>query len=249
MSRPQQRAKRNAKPAAAVVRTRLRAGIVDGEHEYVGRPGLNPALAALVAADVLRPEQRILDVGCGRGGDLIALAKLGFGRLTGIDHNRRSIASAKRRKGARGIDWRLAPLTALLDEPEASYDVVLSSFLVNNLPDDEVDEHLAWLARLLPQGGVLVVQSKASASAPEGRGRGGVRSPCFAWGKPALTWFPEYRDERRGDRWVWTKGAVPGFVQVGRRNGRAAPTIRASEAGAASAAPAKRARNGRGGAA
>ena len=205
-----------------MVRTRLHAGIVDGKHEYVGRPGISPALAALVAAEVLRPEHRILDVGCGRGGDLLALEHLGFRDLVGIDHNRRSIASAKRRKGARGIDFRLAPMTALLEEPASSYDFVLTSFVVNNLPDDDVAEHLAWIARVVRKHGGVVVQSKCAANAPEAHGKGGVRSPYFAFGTPVLTWFPEYRDVRRGARWVWTKSAVSGFVQLGRRNAHAA---------------------------
>lgn len=216
-----------------MVRTRLRAGIVEGEHEYVGRPGLSPALAALVAAGVLEPHHRILDVGCGRGGDLLALARLGFRDLVGIDHNKRSIQGARRRKGAEHVEFRLAPMTALLDEPQASYDLVLSSFVVNNLPEGEVHEHLAWVARVVRRGGGVVVQSKCNPTSRETRGEGGVASPYFSWGRPVHTWFPEYRDVRRGERWVWEKGAVSGFVQLGRRNGRAAKSVRVSAAGSA----------------
>lgn len=220
-----------------MVRTHLRAGIVDGKREYVGRPGLSPALAALVAGGILEKKHRILDVGCGRGGDLLSLARMGFRDLVGIDHHRASIRGARRRKGASHVDFRLAPMTAIHDMPRASFDRVLTSFVVNNLPDDDVEEHLAWIARVLPKDGGVIVQSKCGPTAPESRGRGGVASPYFTFGVPVQTWFPEYEPERRGDRWRWTKGAVSGFVQVGRRNGRAY--------GGGSEASARRSRNAR----
>ena len=196
------------------MRSSLHAPIYRGRHEYVGRPGMSPALAALVAAGLLRREHRVLDVGCGRGEDLMGLVRLGFRDLVGLDRHARSIAAARRRVGAQHVEWRLATLDALPGMPARSFDWVLDTFLVNNLPRDDVAEYLHRLASLLPPGGGLVLHSKAGARSAEARGRGGLHSPFFTrQGPPAFATFAEW--DPRGK-----PSYATGFVQVMRRNAR-----------------------------
>lgn len=198
------------------VRSSLHAPLYGGRYEYVGRPGPSPALAAIVAAGLLRREHRVLDVGCGRADDLLALARLGFRHLVGIDHNPMSIRHARRRKGAERIDLRLATLDALQDEPPRSYDWILDTFLVNNLRHGETRAYLQRLARLLPKDGGLLMHHKAGARSPEATGRGGVRSPYFTpQGPPVLAPFAEWGPDG-APSYAW------GFVQVFRRNAKAA---------------------------
>lgn len=201
------------------MRSHLHAPIYRGGSQYVGRPGMSPAIAALVALEALRPEHRILDVGCGRGDDLLGLARLGFRRLVGIDHNARSIRAARRRVGASAVDFRLGTLDDLPSLPAASFDRVLDTFLVNNLREDGVAEYLERVARRLPPGGLFFVHGKAGARAPEASGRGGLRSPHFDAGPVAMAAFAE-RDPDGGPSFA------TGYVQRLVRNAR--PTPRAA---------------------
>lgn len=206
------------------VRSSLDAPLLDEPRDYVGRPGISPALAALVSAGLLCPDHRVLDVGCGRGTDLLALARLGFRRLEGLDHNAASLRVAKRRErdarqgrqGGQGrqatpwIAWHWATLDKLLEFSPASFDWIVDTFLLNNLREADEAEYLRRLARLLPRGGGLLLHVKYGARSWERDGRRGARSPCFDAGAPVLTW--------------WAEGGaaasrhVSGYVQVMRRN-------------------------------
>jgi len=211
------------------VRSSLDAPLIDDPRDYIGRPGISPALAALVCAGLVRPEHRILDVGCGRGTDLVALAQMGFRRLEGLDHNAASLRAAKRRErdalGERRIVWRWATLDALLDLEPASYDWLVDAFLLNNLRERDEPEYLRRLARLLPEGGRLLLHVKHGPRLWERGGKEGARSPHFDAGPAVLTWWAE-----GGGRWA---SHASGFVQVLTRNGRPIPPARREAARAA----------------
>lgn len=136
------------------------------DREYVGRPGLSPVVAGLVAGGVLSPGLDLLDLGCGRGADAIPLAALGV-RVTGVDVNARSVAYAKARARRLGLkaDFRVGDATQGLPFAARSFDAALDTLLFNNLDEGEAEPYAREVARVLRRRGTLVVQSKVERKA------------------------------------------------------------------------------------
>lgn len=117
------------------------------------------ALARLIVEAGLPPlgRRRLLDVGCGSGGDLLRLIGLGFEpeNLVGCDLLAERAAQARRRlpQATRVLCGDVLELPL---EP-ASFDVVLQSTVFTSVLDDDYQERLArrlWeLAK--PGGGIL----------------------------------------------------------------------------------------------
>jgi len=116
----------------------------------------------------LRGDERILDMGCGRGAVLFMAAQhLTTGRAVGVDLWRRvdqsgnSLEAAQRNAVAEGVANRVAlhtaDMTALPFEDD-SFDVVVSSFAIHNIGghagrDKAIDEAV----RVLRPGGRLMI--------------------------------------------------------------------------------------------
>ena len=171
----------------------LDAGTVDDPRDYVGRPSVSPALAALVAAGDVAPHHRVLDLGCGRGTDLLTLAQLGFRNLEGIDRNRASLRAARaseRRKLKRSVvSWHWGDLGILRDMPAARFDWAYDTFLTNNLREDALPEYFRRVARVLKPGGRLLVQTKVAPRGWSDADR--PRSRLFRAGPSVVTHFAE----------------------------------------------------------
>lgn len=168
------------------------------DREYVGRPGLSPVVAGLVAGGVLSPGLDLLDVGCGRGTDALPLAALGV-RVTGVDVNATSIRHAKaaaRRLKLRA-DFHVADVTKGLPFPARSFDVALDTLLYNNLDDDEVDAYATEVARVLRRRGTLVLQHKIT--------------------RRAATWHPHRVPAELEERFEF---GVPVHTQLAENHGR-----------------------------
>ncbi|NMO55699.1 class I SAM-dependent methyltransferase [Actinoplanes sp. TBRC 11911] len=119
----------------------------------------------------LRAGQRVLEIGCGTGNVLTALARRGPAvDATGIDPDQGALKRA-RRKAAR----RKLPITyqrayaGALPLPDESFDRVLSSLMLHHLGDDERARALLEVKRVLRPGGQLHV---ADLVHMPGRGRG-----------------------------------------------------------------------------
>jgi arsenite methyltransferase len=116
----------------------------------------------------LRGDERVLDMGCGRGAVLVAVAKrLTSGRVTGID-----LWSNRDQSGnARDVTIRNASLESVQDRvdvqtgdmralpfPDGSFDVVVSSLAIHNIHSGAAREAAiteAW--RVLGPGGRLAI--------------------------------------------------------------------------------------------
>ncbi len=122
----------------------------------------------MVAGIPWKGDERVLDVGCGRGPFLIMAAKhLTSGKATGVDiweshdlsNNTAEAAMANAK--AEGVAGRVKIETAdarKLPFPAASFDVVLSSLAIHNIrPREERALALREIARVLKPGGYLAI--------------------------------------------------------------------------------------------
>jgi arsenite methyltransferase len=116
----------------------------------------------------LRGDEKVLDVGCGRGLLLIGAAKrLKSGKATGIDIwskedlSGNSADSTKQNAKLEGVPDRVRIETGdarKLVYPEANYDVVMSSLAIHNIPErEEREQAVREMWRVLKPGGRLLI--------------------------------------------------------------------------------------------
>ncbi|AKU90004.1 methyltransferase, putative [Vulgatibacter incomptus] len=110
---------------------------------------------SILAALALRPAARILDVGCGAGRHVLALAKQGY-RVTGLDRSPELLASAASAREAEGLslELRLADMRSLPLENLEPVDAVLSMFTSFGYFSEAENEQVArgMAASLVPGG-------------------------------------------------------------------------------------------------
>ncbi|MGV3624791.1 MAG: class I SAM-dependent methyltransferase [Archangium sp.] len=114
----------------------------------------------------LRGDERVLDVGCGRGAVLLLAAqRLTTGKATGIDlwnakdQSGNALEATQKNAAAEGVnvelhtgDMRALPFS------DASFDLVVSSLAVHNVPDAEGRARaVTEMLRVLAPGGRLLV--------------------------------------------------------------------------------------------
>lgn len=101
----------------------------------------------------------ILDVGCGTGSEVLALARAGH-RVVGVDISPRMLALAREKANAKapGLDVRFFDGVAAQPQPEwgGPFDVVYSAYGVVNLEPDPAATMRA-LAKVVRPGGHLIV--------------------------------------------------------------------------------------------
>jgi ubiquinone/menaquinone biosynthesis C-methylase UbiE len=104
------------------------------------------------------PGCRILDVGCGTGEDVIALAEIvgGTGWVTGIDKSERLILEARKRAEGKGgsVEFRVGDVH-WLDFPDNTFDGCRADRVFQHLSDRE--QALAKMTRVTRPGGEIVV--------------------------------------------------------------------------------------------
>jgi ubiquinone/menaquinone biosynthesis C-methylase UbiE len=122
--------------------------------------------AATVDLGGIRPDDHVLEVGCGTGEvALTAWRRAGARHVAGIDPAAEMIAVAQEKARAAGatIDFQVGVIEALAAQDE-SVDVVLSSLMMHHLPGDLKARGLAEIWRVLRPGGRLVIVDMARPS-------------------------------------------------------------------------------------
>jgi 2-polyprenyl-3-methyl-5-hydroxy-6-metoxy-1,4-benzoquinol methylase len=110
----------------------------------------NRVLHEVKAALAARPEERVLDFGCGCGGFCLAVP----GEYLGIDLNPNCIAFARWRWGRSSRRFELVELEAL--DPHARFDGVMMVSCLHHLSDAEAHAVLGRLARIVRRRLVVV---------------------------------------------------------------------------------------------
>ena len=116
----------------------------------------------------LRGDEHVLDMGCGRGAVLTAVARrLKTGRVTGVDlwstHDQSGNARdvTLRNASLEGVEDRMAIETGDMRElpfPDASFDLVVSSLAIHNISGDtDRAKAIAEAWRVLKPGGRLAI--------------------------------------------------------------------------------------------
>jgi len=124
----------------------------------------------------LRGDERLLDVGCGRGMVLILAAKrLPAGRAVGVDLWSTADQSGNREQATlrnaelEGVRDRIEVRTADMRQlpfPDQSFDVVTSSLAIHNIRDGQGREQaLAEILRVLKAGGTAMIADILHAAA------------------------------------------------------------------------------------
>jgi SAM-dependent methyltransferase len=118
----------------------------------------------------LRPEQRWLDVGCGRAALLRFIdARVRFQRPpVGLDFSAEGLSIARRDGRAASRPTALVQGSAVaLPFPDGSFDVVTCGYMMKHLTDAELGSFLAELRRVLVGGGLALLWGYApSGGAP-----------------------------------------------------------------------------------
>ena len=116
----------------------------------------------------MRGDERLLDVGCGRGAVLLmAAGRLTTGHATGIDLWRRqdqsgnAMEATRKNADAEGVADRVSLETAdmtALPFAAGSFDLILSSLAIHNVPgQDKRDRAIEEIVRVLRPGGRVAI--------------------------------------------------------------------------------------------
>jgi ubiquinone/menaquinone biosynthesis C-methylase UbiE len=132
---------------------RLRA--VEEQHWW--QLGMREITASVLGDRLARPQQSLLDAGCGTGGFLAwASARGSFGRICGIDVSPEAVSFA--RAAVPGAEISVATVDDLPFDAGA-FDLVAMNDVLQHVEETAVDASLAEVRRVLRPDGALLVRT------------------------------------------------------------------------------------------
>jgi cyclopropane-fatty-acyl-phospholipid synthase len=115
---------------------------------------------------LLKPGQRILDIGCGWGGLALHLARAGGGAVDGITLSEEQLAIARDRARRSGMADRLDFRLEDYRHTEGPYDRIVSVGMFEHVGTPNYDAYFGQIAKLLKDDGVAVLHSIGRMTVP-----------------------------------------------------------------------------------
>ncbi len=134
--------------------------------------------------DWIKPDTRILDLGCGPGRDLIAFTKAGH-KAVGLDGTPSFCEMARRHSGCEVLHQSMLQL----DLPPEEFDGVFANASLFHVPTQELSRVIGELRETLRDRGVLF------ASNPRGDGREGYNGARYGAYHDHKSWTALVEDE------------------------------------------------------
>jgi len=132
---------------------RLRA--VEEQHWW--QHGMREITGSLLGERLARPQQSLLDAGCGTGGFLRwASARGSFGQTCGVDVSSEAVSLA--REAVPGAEISVAPIDDLPFEARA-FDLIAMNDVLQHVEEADVTASIAELRRVLRLDGALLVRT------------------------------------------------------------------------------------------
>ena len=192
-----------------VLRTMWNHRASSWEHQVEGSEAFERIRWELIVASELKSSDRVLDLGAGTGFITLPIA-LKTNEVVAVDVSEKMI-DALQRKAA---EQRILNVTSVvmdlteLSFPDASFDVVVSSYALHHLRDDDKEQLIVSCQRWLRPGGRIVIADMMFGRLASGRDR------RIALGKAR-------RMIRKGPAGVWR--LVRNVVRFGLRSGTELP--------------------------
>ena len=135
-----------------------------GEYKHWEFKYPSPELTALVAANVIPKNAKVLDVGSGGGLDAIFLAKCGF-KVIGVDISVAALRIAEKRAGKAlvKVNWVRGSILELPLQKEC-FDLIIDRGLFHLIENPDRPQYASEAYRVLKKGGKLLIRGKSTKS-------------------------------------------------------------------------------------